>query len=243
MRLKELFTVPVGQKVTEKALRRVLASSLCSILLCLVCLVSTTWAWFAVSIENTGNTIAIAEITPTITVKENNIGIAPTDGIYTLKPGNYTITVALEQARASAYGSQPPVYAVMTVQESEGASQCYYFAFADRTEQQTQKMTVNSNPVTVSFSASWVKPANADSAGGEPMFIGDAPVTEPTTEPTTEETAAQTDPPTETTEPTTEAIIQPATEPTVEPATESSVEPSAPAPSVEETTNPEEING
>ncbi len=59
MRVKDLFTVPTGQKVTEKHLRRVLISSICSILLCMTCLVSTTWAWFMVSIENTGNVIQI----------------------------------------------------------------------------------------------------------------------------------------------------------------------------------------
>ena len=57
--LKSLFTVPEGEKITEKQMQRVLVSSVCSILLLLSCLVSTTWAWFAVSIENTGNVIEI----------------------------------------------------------------------------------------------------------------------------------------------------------------------------------------
>ena len=59
MRLKDLFSVPTGQKITEKHLRRVLVSSICSILLSMGCLVSVTWAWFVVSIENTGNVIQI----------------------------------------------------------------------------------------------------------------------------------------------------------------------------------------
>lgn len=53
MQLKELFTVPAGEKITEQCLRRVLVSSICSILLCMTCLVTTTWAWFTVSIETT----------------------------------------------------------------------------------------------------------------------------------------------------------------------------------------------
>jgi hypothetical protein len=61
LRIKELFTVPEGTKVTERIFTKVLLSSVCSILLCMVCLVSTTWAWFTVSIENQGNEIKIAE--------------------------------------------------------------------------------------------------------------------------------------------------------------------------------------
>lgn len=70
MRLKDLFTVPEGQKVTEKHLRRVLISSICGILLCMSCLASTTWAWFTVSIENKGNVIQVASV-PRVSVTVN----------------------------------------------------------------------------------------------------------------------------------------------------------------------------
>ena len=61
MRLKNLFAVPEGAKITEKYLHRVLLISVCSILLCMSCLVCTTWAWYAVDIENTQNVIWIGE--------------------------------------------------------------------------------------------------------------------------------------------------------------------------------------
>lgn len=64
MRIKDLFTVPEGEKVTEQVFRRVLISSICSILLCMACLAGTTWAWFTVSIENTDNVIEIASEWP-----------------------------------------------------------------------------------------------------------------------------------------------------------------------------------
>ena len=48
-------------------MRRVLISSICSILLCMTCLVSTTWAWFAISIENEQNEIVTAELTDLLT--------------------------------------------------------------------------------------------------------------------------------------------------------------------------------
>ncbi len=68
LRIKELFTIPKDEKITEKAFARVLLSSVCSILLCMTCLAGTTWAWFTVSLENTGNVIQIgtAEVNASI---------------------------------------------------------------------------------------------------------------------------------------------------------------------------------
>ena len=51
MRLKNLFTLPEGEKVTEKHLRRILTASICSILLCMTCLAGSTWAWFSVELH------------------------------------------------------------------------------------------------------------------------------------------------------------------------------------------------
>ena len=57
MRLKNLFTVPEGQKITEKQMYRVLVSSICGILLCMVCMVGSAWALFSNGSENTVNTV------------------------------------------------------------------------------------------------------------------------------------------------------------------------------------------
>ncbi len=43
---KRLLAVPEDDKVTEKCMTRVLICSICSVLLCVVCLASTTWAWY-----------------------------------------------------------------------------------------------------------------------------------------------------------------------------------------------------
>ena len=67
MRLRSFFAAPKDHKVTERYLHRVLISSICSIFLCLSCLAGVTWAWFAVSVENTGNEIWIGE--PAIALK------------------------------------------------------------------------------------------------------------------------------------------------------------------------------
>lgn len=69
-KLKYLFTVPENEKVTEKHLMRILISSVCSILLCMTCLVSTTWAWFTVSISSENNVIGIGQWTELTSVTE-----------------------------------------------------------------------------------------------------------------------------------------------------------------------------
>lgn len=56
-KLKYLFTVPENEKVTEKHMMRVLISTVCSVLLCMTCLVSTTWAWYTVTITSEDNLI------------------------------------------------------------------------------------------------------------------------------------------------------------------------------------------
>lgn len=58
---KYLFTVPEGEKVTDRALKRVLISSVCGILLCTTCLVGTTWAWYTASVETQPFSIQVAE--------------------------------------------------------------------------------------------------------------------------------------------------------------------------------------
>ncbi len=94
--LKYLFTVPKGEKVTEKHLRRVLISSVVSILLCMTCLVSTTWAWFTVSITSENNEIRIGTFAVEVSVEktgenEEYAPQMPSDGILT--QGEYMVTI------------------------------------------------------------------------------------------------------------------------------------------------------
>lgn len=213
MRIKELFTVPEGTKVTERIFTKVLLSSICSILLCMACLVSTTWAWFTVSIENQGNQIQIAEVTTDITIENtqdnSNVDADSTVGGYLLEAGKYDIQVKVEN---TANGSddlarpQNDVYVVMTVAHN-GSSESYYFTFQGEAKntQQLKDLQISDGTATVSFAVSWVKPASADPVGSEAIVIGQLPtqpVTEPTIEPATQATTLPTEEPsTETTVP------------------------------------------
>lgn len=57
MKFTQLFSDHDGKKITEKYLYRMLVVSICGIFLCMGCLAGTTWAWFAVTIENKDNVI------------------------------------------------------------------------------------------------------------------------------------------------------------------------------------------
>ncbi len=262
MRIKDLFTVPTGEKVTEKALRRVLISSICSILLCMTCLVSTTWAWFTVSIENTGNVIEIAEVKSNISVfTSDNRQIESQDGVYALAAGKYTVEVAVDNSASGvdAFGQKKAVYVAMTLTKPDGESVNYYFMFGN-SEPQTNEIEVVGGSVKLTFcAASWVKPENAVPIAAETMTVGEQPTeetmesatpettepsttpTEPTTEATEPSTEETTEPTSASSEPTTEATTEPTSDPTVsttgatEPSTEATAAPST-EPSAEATT-------
>ena len=66
----KMFTVPEKGKISEKRMLRVLISTVCSVVLCLSCLVSTTWAWYSVSVTSEGNVLQIDSWPAAGTVEE-----------------------------------------------------------------------------------------------------------------------------------------------------------------------------
>lgn len=68
--IKNLFTVADNEKVTEKHMMRVLISTVCSVLICMTCLVSTTWAWYTATVTSEGNVLDIGQWTPIQSIAE-----------------------------------------------------------------------------------------------------------------------------------------------------------------------------
>ena len=224
MRIKEYFTVPKGQKVTEKNLRRVLICSICSILLCMSCLAGTTWAWYVVGIENTANEIYIAAPQVVVTVDGSKLDVSVTSA--TLSPGEHTIQI--EHANElDDLNRKSELYVTLT---ADGTSQ---YIILDHDNMYTQTITVKvdengtvdtetvdatsggANPVTkkITWQATWFK---AD--GAEPVVDGTIDLTtkpDMSPPPSTEETESTdtSESTTETTQPITEATT-PSTAPT-----------------------------
>ena len=75
----KLFQVPEKEKISETHMLRVLISTVCTIVLCLTCLVSTTWAWYSVSITSEGNVLQIDTWPAAGTVDETAETTEPTE--------------------------------------------------------------------------------------------------------------------------------------------------------------------
>lgn len=197
MLFKNLFTVPTGQKVTEKHLRRVLVSSICGILLCMSCLAGTTWAWYTVEIENRGNEIQIATVTADVNVLDaaSNAVQPDEDGNYTFATGKYTVQINLE---SDATEAKNPVYVVISVSSGE-ENAYYYLTFENGNKAAEQILQVGADGSTVRFSVSWVRPVSATAVNGEDIVIGEAPGK--AVDPSTETTLPEPEPSTEASEP------------------------------------------
>ena len=178
MRIRNLFRIPEGERITENVLRRVLLSSVCSILLCMTCLVSTTWAWFTVSVENTGNVIEIAEVKADVTVSTNGTAVEPQQGSYTLSAESvYVISAKLTNTAigGDAFGAgKKPVYLVVSVAKAD-TTESYFVKVENDGVPIEQKLKVGGEAVSISFSVSWVQPAGAKQVTEEVLLIDRTP--------------------------------------------------------------------
>ena len=239
MRLKDLFTVPAGQKVTEKHLRRVLISSICSILLCMTCLVSTTWAWFAVSIENTGNVIQIGTPEVKLTVNGNHFEsgnkLQVKENTILIKHANELDDLQKKSTLYVTFSVNNEVRGYVILDSSNG----YESSITVKTDE---------NYPSLSWTTSWFEPDASPLTGNAINLINEEPdATDGTTESTETTASTETSAPTETTATTesttstetttpteitnpTETVTEPSTEATTEPSTEQTTDPTTATP-------------
>lgn len=101
------------EKLTDKAFSRMLVTSIAAILFFIVCLCSTTYAWFEQSVPNENNEIKAAErcdltATVTITTADGTETLVTADCsasavLPNLAAGTYTVTLTLPKDSASGY--------------------------------------------------------------------------------------------------------------------------------------------
>ena len=93
------------QKLTEHTFSRLMLSSVLGILLCIVCLCSTTFAWFSDSVPSAGNTISTAkDCLLTVTVLDGGGELDNIDEGVVLTAGvEYLVTLSLPADTASGY--------------------------------------------------------------------------------------------------------------------------------------------
>ena len=97
---KSLLYTPKHTKPADKNLMRLLVPSIVGILICMVCLSGTTWAWFSASVQTGAQTITAANfnvevaIDPTPVISEG--------GKYTLTRNTaYTVTPQEPQTKSA----------------------------------------------------------------------------------------------------------------------------------------------
>ncbi len=176
-----LFTVPTGQRITEKYLYRVLVSSICSILLCMTCLVSTTWAWFTVSIENTGNEVRIGK--PEIRLEVNGSAFATG-----LQAGENTVHI--EHANeVDDLQKKSTLYVTLTID----AATTVFTTLSHENGYKAEFTIITGGVCPLSWHVSWFAPANATALTGDTITVSEEVevtgeiTTTGTTEPSTTE--------------------------------------------------------
>ena len=225
MKFRELFSVPEGKTITEKNLYRVLISSICSILLCMGCLAGTTWAWFAVSIENEENVIQIEEPEVTVNVvriEDPAVTVAIDDTFQSgneLVAGDYMLTIT-RSTNKDDLNQDMKFYASLIISYLDGEEDVTKIYKIVITDFVSTAININTD-FKLRIEISWMEPANAEPVIDNLIEVNVEEETEPTeestepTEETTQPTEAETKPTEETTQPT-EAETDP-TEETTQP--------------------------
>jgi len=87
------------EKITDSALNRVIITSILGILICMICLCSSTWAWFKDDISNNKNVIESASygIVSIVKIDSTDDEITETEkNTYSLTAGTYSLTLNKE---------------------------------------------------------------------------------------------------------------------------------------------------
>ena len=93
------------EKLGDKAFVRLITMSVFGILLCIVCLCSSSYAWFSTSLSNNSNVIQSAQCLLTVVANDgDNELVQNEDGSTTITAsGTYTVTVSLPEGSSSGY--------------------------------------------------------------------------------------------------------------------------------------------
>ena len=91
------------EKLTDKAFTRLFVTSILGIVICLVCLCSTTWAWFSTDVSSSENVIQSGEGKLAVTVTNDQAEISDIEQVKMRDADTYTVTMTLPKDSASGY--------------------------------------------------------------------------------------------------------------------------------------------
>ena len=89
---------------SDKAFFRMITTSAISVIICLICLCSTSWAWFSGGIESSQNEIKTGQCLLEVTVEKEGVALSEIETGVALEMGTeYKVTLALPKGSASGY--------------------------------------------------------------------------------------------------------------------------------------------
>ena len=156
------------EKLSDKAFARLAITSILGISVCIICLCSTTYAWFTGSVQVDNNTFKAADaclLSVSVYKDGTEVAIIDTDNSATLEcEGMYTVTLTLPKESASGY-------LVLTVDGQE-----YYSDYLQRNDDTDQTLTFTLNvkaAKNVTFTARWgIYSGDCHVKNGETLTIG-----------------------------------------------------------------------
>ena len=156
--------------LAAKALSRLVLVSMLGMLILVLCLCSTTWAWFSADVSNGSNTLGSGKFALRFTVRDQDgaeVTILPAaDGSSSCvlsKVGVYTVTLQITEDTTVSKG-----YCMITTNE------CSYKTATVKQEMGTFSFSLETreNDLTVLLTPAWGTPAEADVQPGATLFIG-----------------------------------------------------------------------
>lgn len=106
--LDRIFYIPKYDRPKKKDISRLLMPSVVGMLLCMICLAGTTWAWFTASIQSGANTLNAARFALLVDVKAEGgdaLTVNETTGCFTLEANKtYTVTLKPDGTANKGYG-------------------------------------------------------------------------------------------------------------------------------------------
>ena len=138
-----------NEKLSDKTFTRLIVCSILAILICLVCLCSTTWAWFTDTVSRQGNVIKSSEQCQlTVSVYEGNTAIDNVESGVTLEK-DVLYTVLLTQPKNSGSG-----YCVIYINGKKYRSD--YILHHENEQDETLSFTLTvKETCEVSFAVRW----------------------------------------------------------------------------------------
>lgn len=153
--LKSLVYAPKYEKEADVKFNKEISIAIFGIVLCMICLTMSTWAYFTANVETPNQTIQAGHYTAQVVVEDaNGQAVSPeTDGSYKLATGTYTVTITGEGTASNGY---------VRITNTAGGSPHTTSVVKPNGTPQTFTLVVQNGQVNVTFTGIFGSPAEPD---------------------------------------------------------------------------------